>query len=395
MAAAARNEMRFSPRVLELTFPPFDVLNTRAAEMRAAGHRVISLGQALPSFGPPPAAIAAAHTAMRDPDVHLYSADAGRASLRTVLAARLAEHHGVESRPDEYIITAGGNQAFMLALLTLIGEGDEVLLPSPYFVNHEMAVRAVGGRPVEVALKEETGFSLTWEDLAPFVSDRTRAIAFCNPSNPTGATIAANEGARIIRELRIRHVTAICDETYMQFVYGRPHWSAAAAPEWRDNVVVVSSFSKSFGMTGWRIGYLLADASVCEQAIKIQDAMIICAPAIAQSVAEAAIRESWDYPATFHAEIEQKRRLMADGLKSIPGLHWTPTNGGFFAFVRVGGDTDSAALAAALLDRAHVVTVPGITFGRSGEGYLRLSYGSVGAGDLTEALDRLRIFFAQ
>ena len=361
--------------------------------MRAAGHHVISLGQALPSFGPPESAVAAAYAALKDDEVHLYTADAGRATLRAVLAERLSSSHGITSGPDEYIITAGGNQAFMLALLTLVGEGDDVLLPAPYFVNHEMAVRAVGGRPCEVPLKEDTGFMATWKDLAPFVSDRTRAIALCNPSNPTGATIPAVEGARILRELRARSIIAICDETYMQFVYGQPHWSAASVPDWRDNVVVVSSFSKSFGMTGWRVGYMLADASICEQAIKVQDAMIICAPAIAQSVAEAAVRDSWNYPCSFHPQLEDRRRLMIEGMKTIHGLHWTPTNGGFFAFVRVAGCTDSAALATAILERVHVVTVPGAIFGRSGEGYLRVSYGSVSSGDLIEALHRLRLFF--
>lgn len=390
----AADRIRFNPRVLGLTFPPFDVLNGRAAEMRAAGHRVISLGQALPSFAPPPSAVAAARDALGDPDVHLYSADAGRLSLRSLLATRLAATHAIDSRPEEFIITAGANQAFFLALLTLITDGDEVLLPAPYFVNHEMAVRAVGGRPIEVPLEEANGFRVTWNDVAPFVNDRTRALVLCNPSNPTGATIPALEGGRIIQELRANGIIAICDETYMHFVYGQRHWSAASVPGWRDNVVVVSSFSKSFGMTGWRVGYMLADTAVCEQAIKVQDAMVICAPAISQSVAEAAVRDSWDYPASFHPGLEARRRLMIEGLASIPRLHWTPTNGGFFAFVRIADCSDAAAVAAAILETAHVVTVPGGTFGHSGQGYLRMSYGSVGADDLVEALDRLRQFFA-
>lgn len=385
--------MRFHPRIRDLTFPPFDALNTRATELRSAGHHVISLGQAVPSFRPPASAVSAAYQALADEEVHLYTPDAGRSTLRTILAERLASSHGITSRPDEYIVTAGGNQAFMLALLTLVGEGDDVLLPAPYFVNHEMAVRAVGARPCEVPLHEDTGFAVTWKDLAPFVTDRTRAVALCNPSNPTGATIPAAEGSHILRELSTRGIIAICDETYMQFVYGRPHWSAASVPDWRDNVVVVSSFSKSFGMTGWRVGYMLADASVCEQAIKVQDAMIICAPAIAQSVAEAAVRDSWNYPCSFHPQLEDRRRQMIEGVQTIRGLHWTPTNGGFFAFVHVADCTDSTALSRAILERAHVVTVPGAIFGRSGEGYLRVSYGSVSSGDLSEAVHRLRMFF--
>jgi aspartate/methionine/tyrosine aminotransferase len=395
-------------RVADISLPPFDVLNTRAADLRAQGRDVITLGQGVPGFGPPPGAIDAARRALSDPATHLYCADAGLLSLREALCGKLAGHHGIDAAPGDLIITAGGNQAFMLAATTLLDHGDEVILSAPYFVNQEMALRAIGAVPVEASVYEEQGFRTRWIDIEPHITNRTRAVVLCTPSNPTGAVIAADDLTRIVLELRARGIVVMCDETYMHFVYesaggaigagsgGRMGrcLSAAAIPGWRDNVVVLGTFSKSFGMTGWRLGYLLAGAQVCEQAIKIQDAMIICAPVIAQVAAEAAVRESWDYAYAYHDELIARRRVLAEELATIPDLHWSPAEGGFFAFVRVAGCSDSMALSTAILDAVDVVTIPGATFGRCGEGYLRLSYGAANEATLREACRRLRVFFA-
>ena len=223
----------------------------------------------------------------------------------------------------------------------------------------------------------------------------TRAVVLCNPSNPTGAPVDAAHGERIVQELADRDIFVISDETYMQFVYDADHWSAASVPGWRRNVVVIGTFSKSFAMMGWRVGFVLADRAICEQATKIQDAMIICAPMISQIVAEGAVREEWDYARGFHREFVRRRHLVADRLAAIPKLQWTPTGGGFFAFARVAGCSDSTALARHLLEDVHVVTIPGAAFGRSGEGCLRLSFGSVSGEGLVEGLDRLEDYFAR
>jgi aspartate/methionine/tyrosine aminotransferase len=291
------------------------------------------------------------------------------------------------------IITAGGNQAFMLALMTLVDPGDEVLLPAPYFVNHEMAITAFGAVPREVPLSEANGFALRWQDLEPCISSRTRGVVVCTPSNPTGAVVAPAEMARVARELADRGIVLFADETYARFVHEGRFSSLASLDQWREAGVVVSTFSKSFGMTGWRVGYLLARRDVCDAAIRIQDAMIICAPVPLQIGVEAAVRESWRYPEASGAELEARRQLLADRINRIPRLRWTPAAAGFFAFVAVDGCTDSAALASDILERVHVVTIPGSTFGRSGEGFLRLSYSAVSREALAEALDRLHAFF--
>jgi aspartate/methionine/tyrosine aminotransferase len=386
--------VRIPSRAARIAPAQFDILNSRAAALRKDGYSVISLGQAIPGFGPPPRAIDAARESLGRADTHIYSADAGQISLRVALCERLGAE-GVRVTPDEVIITAGGNQAFMLALMTLVDPGDEVLLPSPYFVNHEMAIAAFGAVPREVPLSEVRGFALRWEDLEPAISKRTRAIVACTPSNPTGAVVSPIEMARIAHELAARDIVLFCDETYGRFVYEGEFRSLAALPQWRDAGVVVNTFSKSFGMTGWRVGYLLAPRDVCDAAIRIQDAMIICAPVVSQAGVEAAVREKWDYPASFKSELAARRELLADGLREIPRLHWTPTAGGFFAFVRVDGCTDSAALASEILERAHVVTIPGSTFGKAGEGFLRVSYAALSQADLETALGRLRDFFSR
>jgi aspartate/methionine/tyrosine aminotransferase len=389
--------MRIPDRTAHLLLPPFDVLNQKASALRAAGHDVISLGQAVPGFGPPQAAIDAARRALDDAQTHRYSADAGLVTLREALCEKLAAHRRIDAQPDDVIITAGGNQAFMLAAMTLIDPGDEVVLTTPYFVNHEMAIRAIGGVPVEARLSEGDGFSARWSSLEPHITSRTRAVVLCSPSNPTGAVIENNELTRIVRELSSRGAIVLSDETYLHFLHDETGPidppSAAAIDGWRPNVVVVGTFSKSFGMTGWRAGYMLADREVCEQALKIQDAMIICAPTISQIAVEAAIRDGWNYAHGFHDELIARRSALQEGIEGIAPLHWTPTSGGFFAFVKVAGCEDSMTLASEILERAHVVTIPGATFGTAGEGFLRLSYGAASVEQLRDAFSRLKVFF--
>ena len=384
-----------SARAKALVLPPFDVLNEKAALLRRRGHNVISLGQAVPGFGPPPAAIEAARRALSDPATHRYSADAGRLTLREALCDAFGREQAIVAQPDELIVTAGGNQAFMLAAMTLLDPGDDMLLVSPHFVNHAMAIQAVGANAIDAPVSDRTTFSARWSDIAGRITARTRAVVLCTPSNPTGAVVPADALARIVRELSSRGIVLVSDETYLHFVYGASHAGAASVEGWRQNVVVVGTFSKSFGMTGWRAGYLLADAGFCTHALKIQDAMVICAPVVSQIAAEAAVRDNWNYAHSFHSDIQMKRAVLEAGLAEIPCLERSTGGAGFFKFVRVDGCRDSMALAGDILEQVHVVTIPGATFGAAGEGFLRLSYGAATVDQLTEACGRLQNFFAR
>lgn len=394
-------------RIRAIAMPPFDPLNLRAAELRAQGHDVISLGQALPFFGPPAAALDAARAAVDDPSTHVYSTDQGLPSLREALSAKLGEQPGIACTPEEIVITSGGNHAFTLALTTLVDPGDEVVLPSPYFTNHQMAIAALGAIPVEAPVADRETYAITWADLETRVTPKTTAVVLCNPSNPTGAVLDAVEGRRIVSELAARGITLVSDETYMHFVYDRPHRSAASEPAWRRNVVIVGTFSKCFGMMGWRVGFMIAAAATCAEAVKVQDAMIICAPVISQIAAEAAVRDSWDYPSTFHRDLLQRRHALMEGIAGIGGRRVARSraerdvprigvdtiagagSGGFFVFLRVPECTDSVALSNRLLEQAHVVTIPGAAFGAAGEGHLRLSYGAATPDAISEATRRL------
>lgn len=382
-------------RIARIAVPPFDPLNLRGAELRAQGRHVISLGQALPFFSPPPSAMEAARAALERPEVHRYATDPGLLTLRQALAERLGETIGAPLRPTELIITAGANHAFTLALMTLVDPGDEVVLPAPYFTNHQMAVIAHGAVPVEAPVADRSQFAVRWTDIEPHLTRATRAVVLCTPSNPTGSTIDSDEGARIVRELAARDIVVISDETYLSFVYEGDSWSAASVDEWRRNVAVIGTFSKTFGMMGWRVGYLLAHATVCEQATKVQDAVIICAPVVSQMAVEGAIRHDWSYPSTFRDDFVKRRQIMHEAVRTIPRLEWTPTRGGMFAFARVDGCADSNALAHRLVDEEGVITMPGTAFGASSEGHLRLSYGYATLQDLAEAMERLARFFGR
>lgn len=388
--------LRIPKRTLDIAVPQIDVLNARAAALRTAGKEVISLGQALPGFPPPPEMLHAAEVAIKNPDTHIYSADAGILQLRQALAERLQKHYDIEvDAENEIIITAGANQAFMLALMTVLDPGDEVVLPSPYFMNHEMAVRAVGAIPIEAPLCEESGFALCWRDIEPYITTNTRAVVLVSPSNPTGAVCDPTEFEAIVRHLIAINVYVISDETYMHFVYGTQCFkSALTISEWRNGVLMVSSFSKCFAITGWRVGYLIAPAEIIAQAIKIQDAMLICAPVIAQEAVLGAVQHAWEYPYSFLPTLDERRAVLRAALESSPHIQWRETGGGFFAFVRVAGCTDSEKLAMALIEQAYVVTIPGNYFGKAGEGFLRLSYGAVDTIALEKATQRIIEFLS-
>lgn len=384
--------MRIPDRVRAIELPQFDVLNDVAAGWRARGADVINLGQALPGFAPPTLAIETLRESLNDSTSHIYSADAGLPELRVALARWLGTLGARVDPEREIIITAGGNQAFQLALTTLIDPGDEVVLAAPYFLNHEMAVRSVGAQPIAAPIPPERGFVATWPDLAPYVTSRTRSLVLVTPGNPTGAVVPRQELLAIVSECAARDIVVIVDETYLQFVYDGSPSTAAALPSWRDTVVVVGSFSKAFAITGWRCGYLLAHGDVIGEAMKIQDCMVICAPVPVQRAIAAVLEREADYPTRWLPELAARREFLLSAVSQIDGLDVVHPSGGFFVMVKFQGCGDSRALAMRLIEEQQIVAIPGRFFGESGEGYLRVSYGAAPVDRLREACARLRRF---
>ncbi len=382
-------------RIMQASPPPLHELHARTRELAVGGADIVSLGQGIPAFAPPKVIEEAIHNAFNDPFIHRYSPDEGIPQLREALAEKLACYNNIQADPDnEIIITSGANQAFVTALLTVTDAGDDVLLPAPYFVNHEMALRMCGRNPVQVPLREEDGFEITLDALLKHITANTTALVIVSPNNPTGAVYDKEELTRCASFMASRGIFMIVDETYEFFLYdGAKHFSVASIPDLSEFVVTVGSFSKTFAMTGWRVGYLVSSREVCAQAIKVHNAMLICAPVPSQIAVLAALKTYRDFVASRLDAVRAGRLCAREAIDAIPQLHWYPTNGAFFAFVRVDSDKTVASLAMDILEKVHLLVVPGTTFGLYGEGYLRLSYGSLGIKDLQQALHRLQRYF--
>jgi len=388
--------MELPQRIMQVSPPPLHELHARARELAVEGADIVSLGQGIPAFAPPPVVEQTIRNAFKGETMHKYSQDEGMQELRYELAQKLSNHNNIQADPvNEIIITGGANQAFMTALLTVTEPGDHILIPAPYFVNHEMAIRICGRVPIEVPLSENDGFQIRLDALVPHVNAKTKALVMVSPNNPTGAVYSKEGLIECASFMASRGMFTIADETYEFFVHdGALHFSIGSIPQLSQHVVTLGSFSKTFGMTGWRLGYLVSNREVCSQALKVHNAMILCAPVPAQMAVLAALKNYRTFMADNLRALQKCRTYAKEKLCTIPHLSWHPTEGAFFAFVRVDLDEPVDAIAMDILERAHLVVVPGTTFGRYGEGYLRISYGSQDIESLKKALNRLEKYFS-
>lgn len=390
--------MKIPERVTNLLSAPFDYFVQRARRLREQHYHVVDMGQAVPNLPLPVDVLEEMAVALANPELYKYSYGKGIDSLRQLLARNLEMYSKVRIDPDEeIIITAGANQAFMLVILTLLDYGDKVLLPSPYYIGHAMAVQAIGGRVVEVPLEEKKGFQLTAEEVLPFFQERPKLLVLVSPNNPTGAVYSSGEIKKIISLAKEYQVTVVVDETYQPYTYGDvEHFNPLSVRDFINDVIVIGGFSKLYNICGWRVGYLLGARRFISNALKIQEPMMICAPVISQVLAEKLLRKYGLRPEKNILMMQERRQKAIECFTSLKGLRWTPTNGAYFSFARLTDRTsfsDSFNAALRLLEEAMVVSIPGRYFGRYGEGFLRLSYGSVSIDDLEEACQRLRLFF--
>ena len=390
--------MTIPDRVQSVVMPPIDALNTRMSELLAEGRDVTSLGQSVPYFGPPPEMLDAVSEALRSmPRMHVYGPDAGIPELREALSDKLARFNGVTADAGSQImITPGSNQAFMVTMLTMLNPGDEVAITAPYYFNHHMAIELAGGRVVEIPLSEEDGFQLHLSDIEPVITDRTRAVVVTSPNNPTGTVYDPCEIERIARFTAERGIYLISDEAYETFCFdGTARFSPGSISDVAHNVITLGSFSKTFGMTGWRVGYIVGDPEFCRQAVKVQDATAICAAIVTQVAATAALEVFDSFTRSHIQELEERRRLLAETIDAIPALNWERTSGALFAFVRSDYQPAERELSWDILERSGVLTVPGSAFGPRWSNYLRISYGSSPLDRFESALERLRGYFTR
>lgn len=355
---------------------PTLAMTAKARRMRAEGTDVISFAAGEPDFNTPAPICEAAERAIRDGQTK-YTATAGIPALREAISRKLARENQLDYSPDRIVVTCGAKHAVYAALQVLVDPGDEVLLVAPFWMTYVDQVRLAGGVPVIVQTSSDTGFSPTVEQIAQAVSPRTKAIVLNSPCNPTGAMIDPETLAGI-GELALRHrFWIVSDEIYERLTYGHAHRSAAAlGAEVAAQTVTIGGVSKTYAMTGWRIGYAAAPAHVVSALCNFQDQVTSNASSIAQAAAAAAYDMPSDLVTTMRDEFRARRDLMVGLLREIPGLSCDTPEGAFYVFpdvspflARFGGD---AALAEHLLEHAHVATMPGSVF--HGPGHLRLSY---------------------
>jgi aminotransferase len=357
---------------------------------------VVSLGWGLPSFATPPHIREAARQSLiDDAAIGKYPHIRGLPELREAIAVRFQQQSGVQIDPDqEILVTVGAQQALFSALMTIIDPGDEVIIPSPCFSSYIDQTILAGGLPVFVSLVEEEGWRLDVDGVASAITPRTKAIVLNFPVNPTG-TMFSDADLRAVARLAPGHgIYIITDETYRFLVYdGIESPSLLAIPELRDWLISCYSFSKEYAMTGWRVGYLRAEAGLIQEIMKIHDASVITAPRISQKAALAAITGPQDCVAYFREELDRRRVLTCARLDALSSLfeYHRPT-GAYYVFPRIKGEhVDPMAFALRLLHEAKVVAVPGSAFGPSGRAHLRLCF-AVSPDEIVQSFDRIQDF---
>ncbi len=373
-------------------------ISAQAKALRAAGEPVIGFGAGEPDFPTPSYIVDAARVAVDDPATHRYSPAAGLPELREAVAVKTARDSGFSVDPSQVMITNGGKQAVYLAFQTLLDPGDEVLLPAPYWVTYPEAIRLAEGVPVAVPTSDKAGFQVTVEQLEAATTNRTKALVFVSPSNPTGAVYDRARMAEIGRWAAERGIWIMTDEIYEHLIYGDAtfHSMPAVAPEIADRTIVVNGVAKTFAMTGWRVGWLIGPADVTAAAIRLQSHISSNVANVSQRAALAAVTGPMDAVEEMRLAFDRRRQTMVRMLNEVPGVECADPGGAFYAFPNLvgllgrdlGGRTAETTmdLAALLLDEINIAVVPGEAFGAPG--YARLSF-ALSDEDLEEGLTRL------
>lgn len=372
-------------------------VSRRAAELKAKGVPIVDFGAGEPDFSSPSVAVEAARRALAEGFTR-YTPGSGLPELRSEVAAWYHQRYGSPWDGARTVITVGGKAALFELALAVFEEGQEVVIPSPCWVSLPEQARFAGARPVEVPTTVEDGFRIHADALLEAVTDRTRAFLINAPCNPTGGIISAADLRRLVEFAAERDLLVISDETYARFVYdGHEHASAAAlATEFPETVVLVGSFSKTYAMTGWRIGYLMGPPSVVRSVEIIQSHATSNPTSFAMVGALEALRHAEPEVERMIAEYAARREMLIPRLNELPGFICRPPDGAFYAFPQVSacygpGRQGSIEMAEFLLDKAQVVVVPGIAFGA--DDHIRLSFACSRAA-LAEGLERMAAVLA-
>jgi aspartate aminotransferase len=389
---------RISRRVGAIAESATLAIDAKAKAMKAGGEDVIGFGAGEPDFATPAHIVEAAAAACHEPRFHHYSPTAGLPELREAIAAKTARDSGLQVRSNQVLVTNGGKQALYNAFATLLDPGDEVLLPAPYWVTYPESIALAGGVPVAVPTDESGGFRASVEQLEAVTTQRTKALVFVSPSNPTGAVYPRDEVETVGRWAARRGLWVVTDEIYEHLVYGdsRFHSMPVLVPELGDRTVVVNGVAKTYAMTGWRVGWLLGPSDVVAAATNLQSHTTSNVCNVAQAAALAAVSGGLEATVAMREAFDRRRRRMHELLSAIPGVRCIEPQGAFYAFPSLAGvlgrelrgrrPRGSIELAELILEEARVAIVPGEAFGAPG--YARLSY-ALGDEDLVEGITRI------
>ncbi|MBN1763381.1 MAG: pyridoxal phosphate-dependent aminotransferase [Methanomicrobia archaeon] len=354
-----------------------------AEQLRAEGKAVLNFTLGEPDFRTPEHISDAAKQAMDLGYTH-YTSSAGITELREEIAKKIREENKVEASVEKVIVTPGGKQAIYEVMMSLLDEGNEVLLLDPSWVTFEAAVKLAGGQPRWVKRLEE---ALTYEALGSAISDKTKLLVINSPNNPAGYVLSDHE-LKVVADFAVEHnLLVLSDEIYEKILYGRRHTSIASLGDMQERTIIINGFSKTYAMTGWRIGYAVAPPEILKGMLKIQQHSVSCASSISQYAALAALRGSQDCVAEMVTEFKRRREVIVKRLNAM-GLHCVNPEGAFYAFVNTSDHGDDVAFTERLLQEAYIVVTPGSAFGSAGKDYVRFSF-AASMEDIVEGLDRI------
>jgi aminotransferase len=387
------NEVRVSKRVSQISKSAIHEMTRLSKQYED----VAFLSWAKPTTDTPGHIKEAAIAAIRDGRVGGYSDTTGLPVLREEIVKKLKRDNGIEAKPSEVIVTVGAIEGLSAAVMAAIDPGDEVILPSPTYSTHIRQVVIASGKPVFANTIENEGFRLNLDNVRKAISAKTRAILYCSPSNPTG-TVFSKEELRGLADIALEHnLLVITDEAYEYFVYDdHSHFSIGSFPDMKKNVVSCFTFTKTYAMTGWRLGYVHADEELIPQISKAHIPFAICAPVVSQYAALAALQGSQDCVKNFKDHYFAMRNVMCERLDELESVfEYQKPAGSYLMFPRIviPEGRDSASFCKKLLSEAKVSTTPGIAFGPTGEQHLRLSF-CVSEEMIHKAFDRMKKYFS-
>jgi len=351
---------------------------------------VVNLCVGEPDFSTPSFIIEEAFEAARNGATH-YTANAGVLELREEISKKYKKEQGIHYTPDkEVLVTVGAMEALFLALMSIINQEDEVILPDPFWPNYEAQVLLAGGKPIFVPTKEEEGWVLHPDRIAPYLSSRTKAVILNSPANPTGCVYGLKQMEQIATMAKDHNLVVISDECYEKIIYQGKHQSIASLKDMRSRTIVINSFSKAYAMTGWRVGYALGDQQIIKQMTKLQENVASCASSVSQKAALAAMRSGDKATEEMLQQYRLRRSLLLEEIEKTPMISCLSPQGAFYAFINIKKlNQKSWDGASKWLREAGVATVPGSAFGKEGEGYLRISF-ATGEDKIKEAFKRIR-----